>query len=343
MSEFAYDVVIIGGGPAGSTVGSLLKKHHPAARVLIVEREHFPREHVGESQLPPITAIMQEMGCWEKVEAAGFPVKTGALYRWGNTDDLWRFDFLLGQEYEDKPRPGPLEGQRLQTTFHVERSVFDKILLDHARELGCEVCEGVKVAKIEREDDRVLGLRVEGQALPAGTTSEGLITSRYYVDCSGHVGVLRRAMDVEVSEPTALRNVAFWQYWKCADWESIEGVGHGGIRVRVLSLGNGWIWFIPLSKDRASVGFVTHADHYKSSGLRPNEMYNKAIADEPHCAELLKNAIRDGEMQSTKDWSFLSKRMTGENWMLAGESAGFADPILATFTPSQTSQPNSRA
>src|SRR5579859_2455675 len=143
-----YDVVIIGGGPAGSTTGAILKKYMPEARVLILEREHFPRPHVGESQLPPITQVLEEMNCWDKVEAAGFPIKIGALYRWGSTDDLWRFDFLIGEEYDETPRPARLEGQRLQTTFHVERSIFDEILLDHAAEFGCVVCEGAKVTKI---------------------------------------------------------------------------------------------------------------------------------------------------------------------------------------------------
>jgi len=324
-----YDVAIIGGGPAGSTLGSVLRKYAPEAKVLIVEREIFPREHVGESQLPPVTQVLEEMGCWDKVEAAGFPIKTGALYRWGSTDDLWRFDFLVGQEFEDNPRPGRLEGQRHQTTFHVERAVFDEILLDHAAGLGCEVCEGVKVVKVERNGDRVEAIRVEGEAKPVGADEEGWVRAKHYVDASGHVGILRRAMDVPVVEPTSLKNIAIWRYWRSSKWADIDGVGKGGIRVRVMSLGNGWIWFIPLSSELTSVGFVTHADHYKQSGLSPAELYASAVATEPHIAELLDGATPNEEIHSTKDWSFLAGRMVGENWMLAGESAGFADPILA--------------
>lgn len=324
-----YDVAIIGGGPAGSTLGSLLRKYVPTARVLVMEREFFPREHVGESQLPPITLVLEEMGCWDKVEAAGFPVKTGALYRWGSTDDLWRFDFLVGQEYEDTPRPGHLRGQRYQTTFHVERALFDKILLDHAAEMGCEVCQGTRAGKIRREGDRVEAIQVDGPTHPTGADADGWITAKYFVDASGHVGALRRAMDVKVSEPTSLKNIAIWRYWRSSDWASVDGVGKGGIRVRVMSLGNGWIWFIPISPDVSSVGFVTHADHYKQSGLSPAELYSEAVATEPHIADLLANATPEGDIRSTKDWSFLSERMVGENWMLVGESAGFADPILA--------------
>jgi flavin-dependent dehydrogenase len=323
-----YDVVIIGGGPAGSTTAGVLKKYKPDSRVLVLEREVFPRPHVGESQLPPITQILEELGCWDKVEAAGFPIKIGALYRWGSTNDLWRFDFLIGQEFEGVSRPSKLEGQRRQTTFHVERSVFDEILLDHAACLGAEVCEGAKVTRIEKDGDTVTGLKVEG-AKPEFVDADGMVRAKHYIDASGHIGFLRRAMGVEVEEPTSLKNIAVWQYWQCDDWRGMDGVGTGGIRVRVLSIGSGWIWFIPLTCDRVSVGFVTHAEHYKQSGMTPAELYEDAIRQEPHASELLKNAKREGGISSTKDWSFLAERMAGKNWMLVGESAGFADPILA--------------
>lgn len=329
LSKMGYDVAIIGGGPAGSTMASVLRKYLPDAKILVLEREIFPREHVGESQLPPVTRVLEEMGCWDKVEAAGFPVKTGALYRWGSTDDLWRFDFLVGQEFEDKPRPGQLEGQRHQTTFHVERAIFDEILLDHAAGLGCEVCEGAKVTKIQKTGDHVDGLKVEGSVLPKGADEDGWVRAKHYIDASGHVGILRRAMDVTISEPTSLKNVAAWRYWKSSDWAEMDGVGKGGVRVRVMSLGHGWIWFIPISKEITSVGFVTHADHYKKSGLSISDLYADALKSEPHIADLLANAMPEGEIHSTKDWSFLSDRMAGDNWMLVGESAGFADPILA--------------
>ena len=324
-----YDVVIIGGGPAGSTMGAILLKYFPTAKVLILEREVFPREHVGESQLPPVTLVLEEMGCWDKVEAAGFPVKTGALYRWGNSDDLWRFDFLVGQDYDDRPRPGQLEGQRYQTTFHVERAIFDEILLDHAAELGCEVCEGTKVTKIHRDGDRVEVIKVEGACMPVGADDDGWVRAKHFVDASGHIGVLRRTLEVPVIEPTSLKNIAIWRYWKSDDWADMDGVGKGGVRVRVMSLGNGWIWFIPISKDVTSVGFVTHAEHYKQSGLSVADLYAQAIGTDPHIVELLSNAMPAGEIRSTKDWSFLAGKMTGKNWMLVGESAGFADPILA--------------
>jgi len=153
-----YDLVIVGGGPGGATVGSLVKKYRPESSVLILEREVFPREHVGESQLPLIGAVLHEMGVWEKVEAANFPVKIGATYRWGKTDDLWDFEFLPGKTFQGSERPARYEGERTQTAFQVERAIYDKILLDHAKEMGVEVREGTAVTSVQSEDGGITAL-----------------------------------------------------------------------------------------------------------------------------------------------------------------------------------------
>ncbi|WP_426559817.1 tryptophan 7-halogenase [Dapis sp. BLCC M172] len=115
-----YDVVIIGGGPAGSTAGTFLKKYAPNLQVLILEKEKFPRDHVGESQLPGISDILAEMGCWDKVETANFPIKIGATYRWGKDPELWDFDFIPVAEFKDEPRPAKYEKQRKITAFQVD-------------------------------------------------------------------------------------------------------------------------------------------------------------------------------------------------------------------------------
>ncbi|MBX3362332.1 MAG: tryptophan 7-halogenase [Phycisphaeraceae bacterium] len=101
----AYDVVVVGGGPAGTTVASLLRKYNPNLSVLILEKEKFPREHIGESQLPGISGILHEMGVWDKVEAANFPIKLGASYTWGKIGDIWDFDFYPAEEFVDEARP----------------------------------------------------------------------------------------------------------------------------------------------------------------------------------------------------------------------------------------------
>jgi flavin-dependent dehydrogenase len=312
------DVAIIGGGPGGATVGALLRKYNPRLEVLILEREAFPRDHVGESQLPVVSAILDEMGVWEKVEAAEFPIKIGATYRWGRDTKLWDFEFLDNGYFEGEPRPGKFTGQRTKTAFQVDRAIYDTILLDHARVLGCQVKEECAVRTIQREADRVTGLRLD---------DETEVVARHYIDASGHSGILRRAMGVEVSSPTTLQNIAIWDYWRNAEWA--VNIGVGGTRIQVLSQPYGWIWFIPLGPDRTSIGVVIPASHYKSLGEKPEDLYHRAVRSDARVAPLLANATCEGKISTTKDWSFLADRVVGENWFLVGESAGFADPILS--------------
>ncbi|MBI1335271.1 MAG: hypothetical protein GC165_20605 [Armatimonadetes bacterium] len=317
MANVDVDVAIIGGGPAGSTAGTFLRKYGDL-RVAIFEREVFPRDHVGESQLPEISRILHEMGCWDKVEAANFPIKIGATYKWGKSQELWDFDFMPTPFIRDEPRPAKFEGQRRHLAFQVDRAVYDKILLDHSAELGCQVREGVGVRRIATDGDSVNGLE-----LSTGET----VTAKYYLDCSGHAGILRRAVGVATHSPTSLQNIAIWDYWQNADWA--EEIGVGGTRVQVMSVGYGWIWFIPLGPERTSVGLIVPAEYYRQSGERPEDLYAKALAEEPRVAGLMANAVSEGNLQTTKDWSFLAERHSGANWMLVGESSGFADPILA--------------
>ncbi|MFU8829312.1 MAG: NAD(P)/FAD-dependent oxidoreductase, partial [Phycisphaerales bacterium] len=313
-----YDVVIVGGGPTGSTAASMLRKYNPDLSVLIVEKAKFPRDHVGESQLPSISSILDEMGVWEKVEAAGFPIKIGASYTWGKKADRWDFDFYPAEQFVNEPRPAKYEGQRRWTAFQVDRAIYDDILLRHAEELGAEVREETKVDQVLVEGDRI-----EGLVLHTGETVRG----RYYIDGSGTVGLLRRALGVESDVPMELRNIAVWDYWEDAEW-AVE-IGVGGTRVQVRSLPYGWIWFIPLGPTRTSIGLICPSEHYKKTGLSPAELYKQAISEQPDIRKLTANATSRGMVESCKDWSHLANKLVGENWFLAGESAGFADPILA--------------
>ncbi len=317
-SEAHYDVVIVGGGPSGATVGTLLKQIAPHLDVAILERETFPRDHIGESLLPPLGEIFQEMGVWDRIEAAGFPIKLGATYKWGKNPELWDFNFLPPEDFKDEPRPAKFEGQRTRTSFQVDRAKYDKILLDRAAEVGCVVREATRVTKVNRREDQIENLELE---------SGEIVTAKHYVDASGNIGLLRRALNIPTDSPTTLRNIAIWDYWQNADW-AVE-IGVGGTRIQIMSLGWGWLWFIPMGPTRTSLGLVVPAEYYKQTGLRPAELYAKAIAEEPRISELLKNATSENKLESTKDWSFLAKRHYGANWFLVGECAGFADPILS--------------
>jgi len=315
----SYDIVVVGGGPAGSTVGSMLKTYAPHLSVAILEREKFPREHIGESLLPTTGRVMNEIGVWEKVEAANFPIKIGATYKWGSTNDLWDFNLLETAEVNlDDERPGKFDGWRMRSTFQVDRAQFDKILLDHSQSLGCVVKEETGVSEVLHEGDHISGVKL---------ADGSIITAKYYVDASGNAGIVRKALGIEKEEPPSLRNIAMWDHWNDADWA--VNIGVGGTRIQIMSLGYGWIWFIPISETRTSIGLVCPAEYYKKSGKRPEELYIEAVMSEPRIASLIANAKRDGNVKATKDWSFTSDRMVGENWFLVGESAGFADPILS--------------
>lgn len=318
--EINVDVAIIGGGPSGTTVGTLLRKYNPDLSVMIIEKAKFPREHVGESQLPGISAILDEMGVWDKVEAANFPVKLGGSYTWGKEADAWDFDFYPAEEFVDEQRPAQYKGQRRFTAFQVERDRYDEILLRHSESMGVDVHEETMVREVLKDGDRITGLRLDSGAI---------VRARHYVDGSGDAAILRKAMGVESVAPTSLRNVAFWDYYDNAKW-AIE-IGIGGTRVQVRSLSYGWIWFIPLGPSKASVGFICPSEYYKMSGLTPKELFLKAIEEQKEINSLLVNAksATDGNVLSTKNWSHLADRLTGENWWICGESAGFADPILA--------------
>ena len=314
-----HDVVILGGGPAGSTCAALLRKYRPQLSVFVAEKAVFPRDHVGESQLPGCAQICAEMGCWEKVEAAGFPVKIGASYTWGKTDEVWDFNFIPPAMFpQEEERPARFDGARRFTAFQVDRAKYDKILLDHAEEIGAAVVQGCGAAEIHADGDRITGVTLDD-----GRRVEG----RYYVDASGAAAVIRKAMGVATKAPDELRNVAVWGYWRNAEWA--ENIGVGGTRVQVRSLPYGWIWFIPVGPDRTSIGLIVHADYYKQAGLSKEDLYHKAVREQPLVEELIRSAEFEGEVSATRDWSFNAERLVGDNWFLIGESAGFADPILA--------------
>lgn len=314
-----FDVVIVGGGPGGTTTATLLKKYRPELQVLVVERERFPREHIGESQLPVIGKVLKEMGVWEKVEAEGFIIKFGASYTWGHTKEPWVFGFIPDDEVRDDPRPAPFEGWRTRVALQVDRARYDEVLLRHAQAVGCEVSEGTPVQQVNRTGDRIDSLQL----------SNGReVAADYYVDASGNAAVLRRAMGVKVDSPTLLQNVAFWDYFEKPGMNK-SILERGSIRIRIRSVPWGWVWYIALSDDRTSVGLVTPASYFKTCGKAAEDLFRESLAMPADLQELLSEAKCSGQIRRTNDWSFVADRVCGENWFLCGEALGFADPILS--------------
>ncbi len=317
-NKSACDVAIIGGGPVGSTAATLLRKYAPELHVLVVEKEIFPRDHIGESLLPPICTILNEMGAWDAIEAAGFPVKIGASYTWGRDQDRWDFDFYPVEKWRDEPRPGRYEGQRRFTAFQVDRSRYDQILLDHAQAKGAEVRQGTRVDEVLVNGDRIEGLKLD--------TGE-VVTAQYYIDGSGTAALFRRALGIGIDPKLELRNIAVWDYWTNAEW-AVE-IGVGATRIQVRSLPYGWIWFIPIGATRTSIGVVCPAEYYKQSGLTAEELYARSLQLQPEIQKLVRSATAEGKITTCRDWSHLADRIAGENWFVCGEAAGFADPILS--------------
>jgi flavin-dependent dehydrogenase len=345
------DVAIIGGGPGGTTVASLLKQFNPTLDVVIIERERFPRDHVGESQLPPISQVLDTMGVWDKVESEGFPIKLGASYTWGKTKEPWVFGFIPDAEVGDTTRPGKYEGWRRRVAFQVDRARYDLVLLEHAKSLGVRVLQPRRVLQVAigteesgtEESGTPSGGTPSGGTPSGGNLSEwrgraaveGLVLddgerleAQYYVDASGNAAVLRRALGIEVEVPTRLKNIAFWDYWE-RDGLNDSLLKHGTMRVLIRSVPYGWIWYIALSEHRTSVGLVCNAEYFKKLGESHEQLYHRALKEESSIAAALRGANSRGEVSSTTDWSYVAMESCGRNWFLVGESLGFADPILA--------------
>jgi flavin-dependent dehydrogenase len=326
-----WDLIVVGGGPAGSTLAGLARKHDPAAKVLVLEKDAFPRHRVGESLLPGSIPVLKELGVHAKIDAGGFPRKMGVVFVWGDDRKPWDADFNnLNLEMVRK------YGRMLDTEFswQVRRSVYDQILLDHAAELGAEVRHGWRAVEALEEDGRVAGVVVEKdgrrETLRAGTVA----------DCTGQAGILAARRGTREYDAD-LKNAAAYAYFKGAKWK-FEYQGHPDkTKIFVCSVPEGWFWYIPLAPDTVSVGLVSKASFLKS---RPDAKdYRKFFFDAlSRCGEiapLLKDAalMTDADPQNpgkdfftASDWSYRNERACGPGWLSAGDAAFFVDPVLSS-------------
>jgi flavin-dependent dehydrogenase len=319
-----FDVIVIGGGPSGSTVAGFLNKM--GHRVLLLEREVFPRHHIGESMIAATIDVLAEIGLEEKLAAANFPVKSGGCFVWGRSDDPWciRFEEIAG-------RP---------TSYQVKRSVFDKLLLDHAAESGVDVRQGHRVLDVLQDDGRVVGVRFTD-----ADGNEGTATARYTVDASGLAAVIanRLSRRIPVEE---LKNMCVYGYWKGAHPAPAKLGGdirpHDRNNIIIKMLADGWLWFIPLGNpgeddDRPqsreiSVGFVAPRKNLPESGGKAalEAFYLDHIRSTPEWQYLLGEATYTGDFHTIKDWSYASDAMAGPGYFAVGDASCFVDPILSS-------------
>lgn len=330
MSE-RYDLIVIGGGPAGSTMAGLVKKHAPEKRVLVIEKAPGPRHHVGESLLPGIIPVLKELGVYEKIDAAGFPKKLGATFIWGADRTPWDADFTDGSVQELLERHGGIP-EKINYAWQVKRSVYDEILLAHAGELGAELARGETAKRPIEEDGRIVGVVTAG--------ADGVEVERrcdFLADCSGQDGFLSRFRDTRRYNP-GLKNVAGFAYFRGAKWK-FTYTGHPDkTKIFITAVEDGWFWYIPLGPDLVSVGLVSPIEKVKEQ--KATDFRAHFLARLRACEDLwplVESAEMVADYEGTgkdffthRDWSYLSVCAAGPGWLAAGDAAVFVDPILST-------------
>ncbi len=299
-------VIVIGGGPAGSSAAGFLAQ--TGVRVLLFERDHFPRYHVGESLLSATMPILDALGVSGAVERAGFVRKPGGTFVWGSRSEPWSFLF------RDDP------GGRAHA-FHVVRSEFDEILLRHAAALGVDVREGHRVVEVaRREGDRVAVVAIDASGRRIEEEAD------YAVDASGQRALLGRRDRLRQLNPF-FRNLAVFAYFRSA--ERLAGALEGNILSA--AFGDGWFWFIPLHDGTTSVGAVVDAQRFAAeSAGDPAALYRRLIGDCAPVRERLRAAEMVSAVRVIRDYSYSSRRFHGPGYVLVGDAACFIDPVFST-------------
>jgi flavin-dependent dehydrogenase len=304
------DVIVIGGGPAGATAATLVAGHGHAVRLF--ERERFPRYHVGESLIPETFWVLERLGILPAMRNRGFVEKHSVQFVSEQGQLSAPFYFA---DYKDH------ESSR---TWQVTRRDFDQLLLDNARAKGVDVHEGVRVLEVLFEDGRAVGVRVVDE-----TGTEQTVRSRVVVDAAGQSTVIQDRLGLREWDPD-LKKAAIWTYWKGAHRQA--GRDAGATLVLQLEGKKGWFWYIPLEDDITSVGVV--ADHeYLFQGRAskdPAAVYAEEVARCPGLLPRLAEAERTEPFRVAKEYSYRSRQVAGDGWVLAGDALGFLDPLYSS-------------
>jgi flavin-dependent dehydrogenase len=304
MNVDMYDVAIIGGGPAGSTAAALLAR--AGRRVIVFEREKFPRFHIGESLLPFSMKAFSRLELHEKLLRAGFMKKFGGQIFGACSERGTKFYFK--------------DGFRSQTdhAYQVTRADFDKVLLDHAAECGAEVHEETSVDRVDfSKDDVELAIRRNGLSHS--------IRARYVIDASGRTSVLGKHFKIKKTYDHLQKLSIFAHYdgvWRA---EGIDGT----LTLLVRGIDR-WFWVIPLTNARTSIGVVLDKEVFRQSKLRAEDFLEQALTEQPIIAQRMTHARRASEVYVEADFSYRSARLRGDRWLLAGDAAGFIDPIFSS-------------
>jgi flavin-dependent dehydrogenase len=301
----SFDTIIVGGGPGGSTAASVLAQ--AGKKVLILERERFPRFHVGESLIPYGNEELRAIGVWSKLDQGGFMPKLGAEFVTGNSTSSTRIIFgrFLHPEYAK--------------TFQVERSRFDQLLLDHATESGCEVWQETQVQSATVAED---GVQV---TCNRGNETHQL-NARWLFDASGREAFLGKQLQLPKTDLGLPKKFATFAHFRGIRRNDPPADGH----ITVVRLDFGWLWMIPLDAEKTSVGLVQALDHFRASGMQPAEFFQHTVAVTPELQRRMAGAERLSEFYFAGDYTYRHLQNAGPRWLLIGDAAGFIDPIFSS-------------
>lgn len=345
MQTEQRDAVVIGGGPAGSTFAAIVRKYAPEARVVVLERAHHPRYHVGESTIPVINGVFRDLELFDTLYDGRFVRKMGVTFVWGADRTPWDADYLeierigtgegqvinvVGQDFSELMRAEMRRDIPL-TAINVRRAEFDHLLLEQARHFGAEVREGVEVRGVQ---PRAGGGHVVEWRDEAG--AEGRIEADFVLDASGQSAIMSRGERVY---DAGLANFAVNGYLRGADWKILFKGRRDATTVFIATVPHGWIWYIPVDTDLISVGAVTHTAHFKDrlKHVDLETFFWEMVRACPEIAPLVEHATLADDVvpggrrvAAHRDWSGWAKSPIGPDWAAAGDAAIFIDPVLSS-------------
>jgi flavin-dependent dehydrogenase len=302
------DVVVIGGGPAGSTVSTVMADR--GLKVDLYERDRFPRFHIGESLIPETYWVFKRIGMLDKMKKSHFVKKFSVQFVNSQGKESAPFYF-----HDNKPH-------ECSQTWQVIRSEFDTMMLDNAREHGVNVHQPARVLDVILENGRAVGVKVQEES---GEQRE--VRAKVVVDASGQTTMLQNRLKLRKWDPI-LNKGAIWTYWRGAYRDT--GRDEGATVVIQTTNKQGWFWYIPQHDDTISVGVVAPFDYlFKGRGSH-EQTYNEEVAQCIGVQKRLQDAQRVTGYFATKDYSYRSSQAAGDGWVMIGDAYGFLDPLYSS-------------